>query len=202
MPPRCALTKNQDDDITISMKQILSIFSIRREERWLACGALLYVVVLNAMVIGCYADRFMVLTDNYHKLFVNHFHVSGFDPLTYSVVSQWGTEYNIYRHPLLAYFMYVPYLLNRGLMALTGTNCVQLVVGVLLAFCTFYSFMLLYRIFREVIGLRRTDGALLAQAREDAQEWISRDPSLEESPPLRQKLRESLPEVFRLLRGA
>ena len=55
-------------------------------------------------------------------------------------------------------------------------------------------------------GLRvadlKTDGALLAQAREDAQEWISRDPSLEESPPLRQKLRESLPEVFRLLRGA
>ena len=55
-------------------------------------------------------------------------------------------------------------------------------------------------------GLRvadlKTDGALLAQAREDAREWISRDPSLEESPPLRQRLRESLPEVFRLLRGA
>ncbi len=144
------------------MKQIISIFSIRREERRLACGALLYVVVLNAMVIGCYADQFMVLTDNYHKLFVDHFRVSGFDPLTYSVVSAWDTEYNIYRHPLLAYFMYVPYLLNRGLMALTGTNCVQLVVGVVLAFCTFYSFMLLYRILREVIGLRRTDGGLLA----------------------------------------
>lgn len=144
------------------MKNPLKIFHIRREERWPALAALLYVATLNALVVGKYFDKFTQLSDNYHKLFVDNFAISGFDPLTYAIVSHWDTEYNVYRHPLLAFFMYIPNQINQGLMMFTGMNCAQLVVAVLLVACSFYAFVLLFRIFREVIELPRGDAALLA----------------------------------------
>lgn len=64
------------------MKNPLKIFHIRREERWPALAALLYVATLNALVVGKYFDKFTQLSDNYHKLFVDNFAISGFDPLT------------------------------------------------------------------------------------------------------------------------
>lgn len=143
------------------MRKVFGIFKIARDERWAALLALLYAVLWNALVIHRYADWFMALTDNYHRLFVRTFHISGYDPLTYSVLSQWGTEYNIYRHPLLAFFMYPLNQLNQGLMLLTGMNWVQVIVAVLLVFCATYSFIFLTRIFREVVGIRRRDAFLL-----------------------------------------
>ena len=65
----------------------LSLFKIRRDERWTALAALVYAITLNVLVIARYADRFMTPADNYHRLFVRTFHISGFDPLTYAVVS-------------------------------------------------------------------------------------------------------------------
>lgn len=144
------------------MKKFFDIFKIKKEERWAALVALLVFVVLNALTIVKYFDKFSKLSDNYHKLFVDNFRVAGFDPLTYGVVSHWATEYNVYRHPLLAFFMYVPNQINQGLMMLTGINCVQFVVGALLVFCAFYSFIFLYRIFREVVGTERFDATLLS----------------------------------------
>lgn len=143
------------------MRHLLHLFRIRRDERWAALAALAYVVTLNALVIHRYASRFMALTDNYHRLFIRTFHVSGFDPLTYSVVSDWSTAYNIYRHPLLAWMMYVPYLLNRALMALTGLNLVQFIVGAILVGAAFYAFVWLCRTLREVVGTSRADAWLL-----------------------------------------
>lgn len=137
------------------------IFHIRREERWPAMVALLYIVTLNALVIGRYIDRFTAISDNYSRLFVRHFHISGFDPITYSVVSQWGTQYNIYRHPLLAFMMWPLSRLNRGLMAVTGVNCVQFVVAAVLIFCAFYALVFLCRIFHEIVGIRLSDAWLL-----------------------------------------
>ena len=138
-----------------------NIFKIKKEERWLALGVFLYTLMLNALVIIKYYDRFTKLSDNYRSLFVKTFHISGFDPLTYEVVSKWTTSYNIYRHPLLAFFMYIPCQINQGLIMLTGHNCVQFVVAVILLFCAFYSFIFLYRIFREVIELQRLDASAL-----------------------------------------
>ena len=144
------------------MKKPLDLFKIKKEERWQALVALLIFIALNALTIIKYYDPYSSLTDNYHKLFVRTFHVSGFDPLTYSVVSNWETGYNVFRHPLLAFFMYIPNQINQGLMMLTGHNCVQFVVAALLVFCAFYSFIFLYRIFREVMDLPRVDATLLS----------------------------------------
>lgn len=144
------------------MRKVFNIFKIKREERWQALVALLLFTVLNALTIIKYNSQFIQLTDNYHKLFVKAFHVAGFDPLTYAAVSSWDTEYNVYRHPLLAFFMYIPHLINRALIALTGINCVQYIVAIILVFCAFYSFIFLFRIFREVIKLKTWDATLLS----------------------------------------
>ncbi len=144
------------------MKRFFSIFRIKREERWLALFAGVVITTLNALVTHKYYDEFSVITDNYYKLFVGTFHISGYDPLTYSVVSNWSTAYNIYRHPLLAFIMYIPNQINQGLMALTGINCVQFVVALILVFCAFYAFVFLYRIFREVINLSQVDASQLS----------------------------------------
>ncbi len=138
-----------------------NIFKIRKEERWLALGVFLYTLMLNALVIIKYYDRFTRLSNNYRNLFVKTFHISGYDPLTYEVVSKWTTSYNIHRHPFLAFFMYIPNQINQGLIMLTGHNCVQFVVAAILVFCALYSFIFLYRIFREVIELQRFDASAL-----------------------------------------
>ena len=144
------------------MKYIFGIFKIKREERLPALIALIVVMALNAITIMAYYDKFKVITDRYFRLFVDNFHLSGYDPLTYSVVSNWTMAYNIYRHPLLAWMMYVPYQFNHVLMQLTGINCVQYVVAAMLVFCSFYSFVFLYRIMREVIEVKAIDAFILS----------------------------------------
>jgi hypothetical protein len=58
--------------------------------------------------------------------------------------------------------MYLPYLLNQGVMALTGLNGVQVVTALILVAASLYSFLFLHRIFREIIGLSKTDALLLS----------------------------------------
>lgn len=144
------------------MREILRMFKIRREERWLALAVVLVFVVLNMLTIYKYGDLFMRPADDYWKLFIGRFRVSGYDPITYYVLSDWETRYNVYRHPLLAFFMYLPYLLNQGVMALTGLNGVQVVTALILVAASLYSFLFLHRIFREIIGLAKSDALLLS----------------------------------------
>jgi len=144
------------------LRRVFGIFKIKREERWLSLLMFLYVTILNGLVIWKYYDRFSVVSENYRRLFVKFFRISGFDPLTYSVVSNWATDYNIYRHPLLAFFMAIPNAINYGLMKLLGVNPVQFTVAAILIFCAFYSFIFIFRIFREIICLDRMDAALLS----------------------------------------
>lgn len=142
--------------------KILKLFLIRQEERWLSLAAFVVLTALNALTIIRYYDQFTKVCDNYSKLFINTFHVSGFDPLTYVVVSNWDTSYNVYRHPLLAFFMYPANQLNQGLIMLTGMNWVQFVVVGILIFCSFYSFLFLYRILRDIVQVKPFDAGLLA----------------------------------------
>lgn len=143
------------------MRKIIALFRIRREERWPAVLIVTLLAILNALVIYKYADQFTLFYKNYRALYIKVFHISGYDPLTYEVVSQWTTGYQVYRHPLLAFLMYPVYGLNQGLIALTGVNCVQFVVAFLLLCCTLYAFIFLFRIGRELIGLPSVDAWLL-----------------------------------------
>lgn len=146
---------------TNSLLSAFRLFRVKREERPLATVMLLVFLALDALVICKYYDVFTPQTTYYWHLFISKFHISGFDPITYSVVSNWTAGYNVYRHPLLAFFMYVPYLINQGLMWLTGINCAIFIVSAIQLFAAFYSMFFLYRICREVVGVSRTDSTLL-----------------------------------------
>ncbi len=137
------------------------IFRIKRDERWVALAALIYGLLANALVLCAYWLDLSQITGNYKKVVTRVFHISGFDPISYLVLTDWSAGYNIYRHPLLAFFMWIPCQINQGLMALTGVNCSMAVMAVILVFCCVYSAVFLWRILREIIGLAKTDTALL-----------------------------------------
>ena len=143
------------------MKKIFDIFKIKKEERWLALGIFLALAILNGVVIARYVGTFTLVTDDYYKNFIRHFCVSGFDPLTYWVLSDWNAAYNVYRHPLLAFYMYIPYLINMGLMKLTGYNCALFIAVIIQMFCGFYATLFLQRIFREGLELDKAASSIL-----------------------------------------
>lgn len=139
------------------------IFKVKPEERLQAVVALVVIIALNALFIYRMHDLFMQEGFGpYWKIFEREVHLSGYDPLTYLTVNDWYVLYNVYRHPLLAFMVYPLYLLNAGLSSLFGINFVQYVVAVPLIFASFYSYLFIYRISREVIALERIDATLLA----------------------------------------
>lgn len=141
----------------------MNVFRLKKEEHIPATIALLVFILLNALVIYKYYALFTPdIVGGYWKLFFGHFHVSGFDSLNYITLSKWGDYYSEYRHPLLAVMMYPLYLVNKGLIYVTGLNWSQFVYAVLLIFCAFYSWIFSYRIFRELIHLSRLDTIMLS----------------------------------------
>ena len=140
---------------------LFRMFRLRREERLPATIALVVFTLLNALTVCRYYDPFTFLGHDYWQVLVGGFQVSGFDSITYYVVTEWEAHYNVYRHPLLSFFMYAPHLINKAFMWLSGINCAPFVVGVILIFCSFYSFLFLYRILRRIVGLRHADALLL-----------------------------------------
>ena len=138
------------------------IFKIKPEERVQSLVALVIIVLLNALFIYRMHDLFMQEGFGpYWKVFEHELHLSGYDPLTYLGVTDWDVVYQVYRHPLLSFMIWPLYLLNEGLTWLLGVNCVQYLVAFWLIVCSYYSYIFLYRIHREVIALSRWDATLL-----------------------------------------
>jgi len=138
------------------------IFRIKPEERVQATIALLVIVFFNVLFISRMQPLFMQEGFGpYWKTFEREFHLSGYDPITYLAVTDWDAVYQVYRHPLLAFLVYPLYLLNTGLSMLFGVNCVQYIVALPLIISSFYSYIFLYRIHREVVELGQADATLL-----------------------------------------
>ena len=138
------------------------LFKIKPEERVQSLVALMVIVLLNALFIYRMHDLFMQEGFGpYWKVFEHELHLSGYDPLTYLGVTDWDVVYQVYRHPLLSFMIWPLYLLNEGLTWLLGVNYVQYLVAFLLTVCSYYSYIFLYRIHREVIALDCRDATLL-----------------------------------------
>ena len=75
--------------------KLRNIFGIRREERWPALVVLLLLVALNTLVVARYYADFTPLRDSYWAVIVRKFYISGFDPITYDVLSQWSAKYKV-----------------------------------------------------------------------------------------------------------
>ena len=146
-----------------SIGSCFSFLRIRREERWPVIVTTLILLFLTGLVIYHYYPLFSMPMRGTWGVFPRNYHVSGFDALIYTMVSRWNTFYTIVmRHPLLAFLLYPLSVVNDGLFALTGVNCVQFVVAVPLLFCSVYSFVFIFRIFRHVMGLQVGDAWLLS----------------------------------------
>ncbi len=139
------------------------IFKIRPDERIQAVVALVVIIVFNALFIYRMHDLFMQEGFGpYWKVFEREFHLAGYDPYTYLTVSDWDVVYNAVRHPLLAFMIWPLWLLNQGLTALFGVNCVQYLVAIPLILSSLYTYIFLYRINREVLSLGYYDATLLS----------------------------------------
>jgi len=96
------------------MRKLINLFRLRREERVPALVALVYTVAMNSMVIAKYFDLFAQYGRGKWSIFIKNFLISGFDPITYSVITSWDVLYNVYRHPLLAFLLWPLSTLNNG----------------------------------------------------------------------------------------
>ena len=88
------------------MKAIVGFLNIKREERLPVGLFFVWQLLLQALAITKNPPLFTNPSNNYYKLFVDNYHLSGFDPLTYLVVSDWSLAFDVNRHPLLALFYY------------------------------------------------------------------------------------------------
>lgn len=138
------------------------MLKIRKEELPLTGILFLIFTTLNVLVVRRYWDHFSPLGNNYWNVFIDKFDISGFDPITYSVLSDWDTRYQVYRHPLLAFFVWPASRLNRWLIDVLGMNPVQIIVAAVLIACLVYSAVFLFRIFREILELTAFDSTLLS----------------------------------------
>jgi hypothetical protein len=138
------------------------LFKVKREERLQAIVVLTVIIALNALFIYRMHDLFMQPGFGpYWKVFERELHLAGYDPYTYLTVTDWDVIYEVHRHPLLAFLIYPLYLLNQALTWVFGVNCVQYVVALPVIVSSFYSYIFMYRIHREVILLERRDATLL-----------------------------------------
>lgn len=136
---------------------------LRREERWPALVALTVIVALNALMVGKYYGVFANnIHGGYWSMFTGKFHVSGYDPILYLVMSAWKVLFSGFRHPLLLWMLYPAARLNEWLMPVAGINCAQLITAAMLTVADFASFVLFHRLLRDVVSLGRADTALLS----------------------------------------
>ena len=139
-----------------------NILKVTKEEAIPASIMTLIFTVLQGIVIRHFFDAVAYRMHGNGSDFIDAMPVSGFDAYTYSMLVDWNIVYDIYRHPLIAFFFYPLYLLNQGLIWLTGVNCAQFIVAAVLLVGIFYSYIFMYRIFRELLGLGRFDANLLS----------------------------------------
>lgn len=144
------------------MKKLLRMFKLRREELFAAAVSLLVLVALHAVIIGKYFHLFTQTGRGHWTVFIKNFAVSGFDPITYSMLTYWEANYNVYRHPLLSFMVWPLSKLNGWLTELTGMNLVQFIVAVPLLFCAFYSFIFIFRIFRDIVKIKLFEATVLS----------------------------------------
>jgi hypothetical protein len=136
----------------------MNIFKIYKEERWVALLTLLFLLCLNWMLISSYPDSFTKGgTLGYWSIFSKNFRVSGYDCWSYIMLSNLRIHFETTRHPLFLSILYPLYLLNHGMMWLFGSNFAIYIMALLLLFCSIYSVLFMYRIFSQVLELRKFD---------------------------------------------
>lgn len=141
----------------------MNIFKIKKEERIPSLIALLVFVLLNGLFFYKYSNLFLQAHHvSYWQLFAKTYHVSGFDAWSYIFMSNGKLYFEIPRHPLFAVILYPFYLINKELIATGDTNYAMIFMAILLIASAYYSFIFIYRVFREIIEVGKKDSLLLS----------------------------------------
>ena len=141
---------------------IFDIFKVKKEERWLAFAMLAVFVTFNAMVIASHYHVYtMEAHDGFWSVFTKNFRMSGYDCWSWITVSGGRIHFVTSRHPLYLTFLYPLYLLNDWLIQNVGYNFAVYFMAVIIVFSAFYAVLFMYRVFREVLELRRKDARIL-----------------------------------------
>ena len=141
---------------------IFNIFKVKKEERWLAFAMLAVFVTFNAMVIASHYHFYtMDAHGGFWSIFTKNFRMSGYDCWSWIMVSGGRIHFVTSRHPLYLTFLYPLYLLNDWLIQNVGYNFAVYFMAVIIVFSAFYAVLFMYRVFREVLELRRKDARLL-----------------------------------------
>ena len=141
---------------------IFDIFKVKKEERWLAFAMLAVFVTFNAMVIASHYHLYtMDAHGGFWSIFTKNFRMSGYDCWSWITVSGGRIYFVTSRHPLYLTFLYPLYLLNDWLIQNVGYNFAVYFMAVIIVFSAFYAVLFMYRVFREVLELRRKDARLL-----------------------------------------
>lgn len=140
-----------------------NIFKITKEERIPSLIALLVFIVLNGLFFYKYGNLFLRAHHvSFWQLFAKTFHVSGFDAWSYIFMSNGKLYFEIPRHPLFAVILYPFYLINKELITMGDTNYAMIFMAILLIASAYYSFIFIYRIFRQIIEMSKKDSILLS----------------------------------------
>lgn len=141
---------------------IFDIFKVKKEERWLAFAMLAVFVTFNAMVIASHYHLYtMDAHGGFWSIFTKNFRMSGYDCWSWITISGGRIHFVTSRHPLYLTFLYPLYLLNDWLIQNVGYNFAVYFMAVIIVFSAFYAVLFMYRVFREVLELRRKDARLL-----------------------------------------
>ncbi len=140
----------------------MNLFKLRKEEILIALVALFILASLDWMMISQYSPLFLKGGKlGFWSIFAKNFRMSGYDCWSYITISNLRIHFETIRHPLFLSILYPLYLLNHWLMYETGTNYAVYMMAALITFCSVYSIVFMYRIFKQVIELSILDSLLL-----------------------------------------
>ena len=142
---------------------VREMLRIRREERLPALLLLMVTTALNALFVSRLSPYMLHVSNRGEVMsrLLSHFHISGYDPFTLTMLSIWNVDYNPYRHPLYAFFIWPFGRLNHWLRHWLGFDCSLYIAAVLLTIMAIYGMIFLRRIFTDVMGLGQRDANLL-----------------------------------------
>lgn len=141
---------------------IFRMFKIKKEEQWLALAMLLVFVAFNALVIAAHYSAYTQgAQGGFWSIFTRNFRMSGYDCWSWITVSGMRIHFVTSRHPLYLTFLYPLYLLNHWLIETVGINFAVYLMAAVIVFSALYAGVFTFRVFREIIGLKRCDATIL-----------------------------------------
>lgn len=129
-------------------------FILRHKETILvALLGLTIFAALNYLMVQWHEAPWTNPKMGYWSVFRKYFCLSGFDAHTYVTVSKWRPLYELYRHPLLALYMWPLAWINGQLNDIFHINCAIYTVAVAWTMASTATWVLLYKLMRNIVQL-------------------------------------------------